>query len=262
VPLSSGVFAAAQTRKKTGSNGLWSKLQACISIGVAFDRGMSESPERRKGLPYRPEVRELVRRQREVSPKLSREDQVTGYRGWNERGFVPHRDEPGLTQFVTFRLADGFPESLRDQWERLLTIEEVRERRVQLEAWLDQGHGECQLQDERIAKAVAEVLRRFDGERYRLKAYSIMPNHVHVLFEVGSIPMAKVLQSWKGASAREANRVLGMSGPFWQRDYWDTFMRDAEHEERTMRYIQNNPVKAGLVEDWKAWPWTYLATGA
>jgi putative transposase len=219
---------------------------------------MSESPERRNGPPHRPEVREVVRRQRESSARLTREEQVSGFRGWNERGYVPHRDEPGLTQFVTFRLADGFPEAMRDDWEKLLRVEDDRERRVQLEAWLDQGHGACHLRDERIAKGVADALRKFDGERYRLIAFSIMPNHVHVLFEVGAVPMAKVVRLWKGATARGANLVLGVSGPFWQPDYWDTFMRDVEHEGRTVRYIRNNPVKAGLVSEWTQWPWTYV----
>lgn len=201
----------------------------------------------------------MVRRQRDETAELSKEERVAGFRGWNERGYVPHRDEPGLTQFVTFRLADGFPEAKREVWEVLLRIEDDRERQVQLEAWLDEGHGACHLRDERIAKGVAEALRKFDGERYRLKAYSIMPNHVHVLFEMGTVPMAKVVQSWKGASARAANLVLGRSGAFWQQDYWDTFMRDVEHEERTVRYIRNNPVKAGLVSEWTEWPWTYVA---
>lgn len=234
---------------------------ACFLSECDLNPGMSKLPERLSRMPHRPEVREVVRRQKEVSAELSKEEQVAGFRGWHERGYVPHRDESGLTQFVTFRLADGFPESKRDEWEKLLGIEEGRERRVQLEAWLDQGYGECHLREEEIAKAVAEALRKFDGERYRLKAYSIMPNHVHVLFMVGTVPMAKVVQGWKGASARAANLVLGASGPFWQRDYWDTFMRDAEHEERTVRYIQNNPVKAGLVSEWSQWPWTYVATG-
>jgi REP element-mobilizing transposase RayT len=220
---------------------------------------MIESSERPRGVPHRPEVREVVRRQREVSPKVSREDQKAGFRGWNERGYVPHRDEPGLVQFVTFRLADGFPEAKREVWETLLRIEDDRERRVQLEAWLDEGYGECYLREGEVAKGVAEALRKFDGVRYRLKAYSIMPNHVHVLFEVGNVPMAKLVQGWKGASARAANLVLGRTGAFWQQDYWDTFMRDGEHEERTVRYIRNNPVKAGLVGEWEQWPWTYVA---
>jgi REP element-mobilizing transposase RayT len=86
-----------------------------------------------------------------------------------------------------------------------------------------------------------------------------MPNHVHVLFEVGAVPMAKVVQSWKRFTANRANALLGRKGSLWREDYWDTFMRDVEHEERTVRYIRNNPVKAGLVKDWKAWPWTYVA---
>jgi putative transposase len=220
---------------------------------------MSCSPELAGGLPHRPGVREVVRRRMDVAAGLSKEEQVAGFRGWNERGYVPHRDEPGLVQFVTFRLADGFPEAKREVWEKLLGIEDDRERRVQLEAWLDEGHGECHLREEGIAKAVAEALRKFDGERYLLKAYSIMPNHVHVLFEVGAVPMAKVVQSWKRFTANRANALLGRKGSFWREDYWDTFMRDVEHEERTVRYIRNNPVKAGLVKDWKAWPWTYVA---
>lgn len=135
-----------------------------------------------------------MRRQKEVSAALSKEEQVAGFRGWNERGYVPHRDEPGLTQFVTFRLADGFPEAMQAEWEMLLRIEDDRERRVQLEAWLDQGHGKCHLRKHEIAEEVAKALRKSDGERYRLKAYSIMPNHVHVLFEVGTVPVAKVVQ--------------------------------------------------------------------
>jgi putative transposase len=221
---------------------------------------MSETPHpRRPGPPHHPEVRKVVRRQREVSQNPTPEEQIAGFRGWNERGYVPHRDEPGLTQFVTFRLADSFPAELRDEWEKLLKIEDDRERRTQLETWLDLGHGTCHLRDERIAQLVAEALRKFDGTRYRLIAFTIMPNHAHVLFEVGEVPMAKVLRQWKGTTARAANALLGFTGPFWQPDYWDTYMRDVEHEERTVRYIRNNPVKAGLVSDRKQWPWTYVS---
>ncbi|MFO1485794.1 MAG: transposase [Verrucomicrobiaceae bacterium] len=219
---------------------------------------MSEPNPRRPGPPHHPEVREVVRRQREVSQNPTREEQRAGFRGWNERGYVPHRDEPGLTQFVTFRLADSFPAELRDEWEKLLKIEDDRERRTQLEAWLDLGHGVCHLKDVRIAQLVAEALRKFDSERYRLIAFTIMPNHVHVLFEVGETPMAKVVRDWKGTTARAANALLGLTGSFWQQDYWDTYMRDVEHEEQTIRYIRNNPVKAGLVNDWQQWPWTYV----
>jgi hypothetical protein len=197
---------------------------------------MRQPPKpRRAGLPHRPEVRRVVERQREVSPKLTREEQIAGFHGWNERGYVPHRDEPGLTQFVTFRLADSVPADLREAWERLLAMEDDRERRIQIEAWLDLGHGPCHLKDERVARIVADSLRHFDGSRYWLLAWTIMPNHVHVLFETGDTPMAEIIRSWKQFTARKANTLLGRTGPFWQADYWDTYMRDPEHEERTIR---------------------------
>lgn len=61
---------------------------------------------------------------------------MRGFRGWHERGYLPHRDEPGLTQFVTLHLADSFPATLRAEWEALLEVEDDRERRLQLEAYL------------------------------------------------------------------------------------------------------------------------------
>ncbi len=84
-----------------------------------------------------------------------------------------------------------------------------------------------------------------------------MPNHVHVLFKVGTIaPMSEIIGAWKRHTARLANKVLGRSGPFWSQDYYDTYMRDDGHELKTIRYIENNPVKAKLVLDPKDWPWS------
>ncbi|WP_395746804.1 transposase [Prosthecobacter sp.] len=220
---------------------------------------MSESRRRRpQGPPHHPEVRNVVRRQRSTSLNPTPEEQMDGFRGWNERGYIPHRDEPGLTQFVTFRLADSFPEDLRVEWSKLLEIEDDRERRIQLEAWLDLGHGACHLRDETLARMTAASLRKFDAIRYGLIAFTIMPNHVHVVFDVQAVPMADIIGSWKQYTATQANKHLGRSGPFWQADYWDTYMRDADHQERTIRYIRNNPVKAGLAADWRQWPWTYV----
>ena len=238
-------------------------ISVCATLGALLAFGMNETPDfHRSGPPHRPEVREVVDRQREISPRLEKEQMIAGFRGWHERGFIPHRDEPGLTQFVTFRLADSVPAELRDEWESLLGIEDTRERRVQLEAWLDRGHGACHLNNEGVAKVVADALRHSDGERYDLDAWTIMPNHVHVLFTVGSTPMADVVKSWKQFTATQANRILGLSGSFWQADYWDTYMGDPEHEERTIRYIRDNPVKAGLVGEWTAWPWTFVRGSA
>jgi REP element-mobilizing transposase RayT len=221
---------------------------------------MSEpSKSRHGGPPHRPEVRKVIRRQKSISQNPTKNEQQAGFRGWNERGYLQHRDEPGLTQFVTFRLTDSFPEELRQEWEKLLRLEDERERRTKLEAWLDLGHGACHLKNEQVSSMVMSTLRHFDGQRYRLIAFTIMPNHVHVLFHVSTVPMSMIVQSWKRFATNRANKILGRTGSFWQEDYWDTYMRDAGHEEQTIRYIRHNPVKAGLVADWKAWPWTWVA---
>ena len=100
------------------------------------------------------------------------------------------------------------------------------------------------------------LLQAFHGERYDLRAWVVMPNHVHALFNVEVTPMAEILESWKKHTAQKANRLLGRRGEFWQADYWDTFMRNGEHELETRKYIENNPAKAGLVLDPKTWPWS------
>src|SRR5258708_17595925 len=83
-----------------------------------------------------------------------------------------------------------------------------------------------------------------------------MPNHVHALLEVWQTPMSKILKGWKGYTAKEANRILGREGTFWEDDYFDRYIRDEEHFRRVVRYIENNPVKAGLVRAATEWPWS------
>jgi putative transposase len=198
----------------------------------------------------------LVDAKRDWSDPLSKTASVQGFRGWNERGYLPHRDEPGLTQFVTFRLADSFPVALRSEWEHLLHIEDDQTRRIEMEAYLDKGQGECHLQNPEIGRLVDEALRFFHGERYNLRAWVIMPNHVHVLFKVDTIPMADILESWKKHTANKANRLLKRRGEFWQADYWDTFMRNHQHEQKIRQYIEANPVNAALVAEAKSWLWS------
>jgi REP-associated tyrosine transposase len=231
------------------------------------------------GPPHNPGVRDLVERKCRWSSPSSAENLKRGFRGWNERGYLPHRDEPGLTQFVTFRLADSFPESLRSEWEALRKIENDRERRAELEAYLDQGRGECWLSRPEIARLVEDNFLRFseccgsqsraplqDGcrsqtrapgaVRYELRAWCVMPNHVHVLFKVGITPMSEIVGAWKKHTGRLANKLLGRTGAFWAEDYFDTFMRDGEHERKTIHYIENNSTKARLVLNPKDWPWS------
>ena len=87
-------------------------------------------------------LRELVADKNRWSRPLTDEERALGFLGWHERGYLPHCDFPGLVQFVTFRLADSMPASRRGEWEHLLKIEEIREKRTKLEEYLDRGVGE------------------------------------------------------------------------------------------------------------------------
>jgi REP element-mobilizing transposase RayT len=187
---------------------------------------------------------------------LAQEEIKQGFRGWHENGYLPHRDEPGLIQFVTFRLADAFPQEVRAEWQALLAIEDERQRKLKLEAYLDKGRGECLLRRTEIASLIEESLRFRHDTQYELRAWVVMPNHVHLLLRVQDIPMCQLVDAWKGFTAKKANRILGRKGRFWQDGYWDTYMRDADHEVRARHYIENNPTKAGLVALSKEWPWS------
>jgi putative DNA methylase len=179
-----------------------------------------------------------------------------GSKGWHTRGYLPHYDKPGLMEIVTFRLADAMPASRRQEWEVLFQIKDEREKRTRLEAYLDLGCGECLLRNPRAAEAIEGVIQRFDGRRYRLAAWVVMPNHFHALVELWTITLGELLKAWKGVSAHEVNRVLGRSGQLGQEDYWDRYIRDEEHFGKARRYIESNPVKAGLTPEAAAWPWS------
>ena len=206
--------------------------------------------------PHNPGLRELISGKRQWALPLKMEDARKGFRGWHERGYLPHRDEPGLTQFVTFRLADSFPESLRSEWEAILAVEDDRERRLQLENYLDKGRGECHLRRPDTSPMVENALLfRHPGD-YEMHAWVLMPNHVHVMFTIRETPMSRAVEDWKKFTAHKANELLNRQGKFWADDYWDTFMRDAQHTLKTRRYIENNPVKARMVCEPAKWPWS------
>ena len=83
-----------------------------------------------------------------------------------------------------------------------------------------------------------------------------MPNHVHFLIfpTEGAMPLKKAVERFKGRRAREVNRILGREGRFWQQDWFDRWMRDEAERARTVEYIRMNPVKAGMVKDWRKYP--------
>lgn len=200
------------------------------------------------------------------------------------RRHLPHYQLAGATIFVTWRLYGSIP---RDVLNSLLEEAEITERKaagLPLErrtAWLRQERkkafarsdavldrvdtGPNWLSNEEVASIVAQSLHYLDGRKYELIAYCIMPNHVHAVFtplpiEPGSHSyhtLASIMQSLKGYTAREANRVLNRKGRFWQDESYDHVVRDEQELERIVSYVLNNPVKAGLVETPDQWRWSY-----
>lgn len=136
-------------------------------------------------------------------------------------------------------------------------VERVRTLRQRIEQYLDAGHGKCWLRQAEIAQLVEGALLIFDGERYRLLAWCVMPNHVHVLVETGKgWSLDTLLHSWKSYTAKEANRLLRRQGEFWEREYMDRFVRNAEHYGAILAYIEENPVKAKLADLKSNWAWS------
>ena len=131
------------------------------------------------------------------------------------------------------------------------------ELRDRIERYAGQGHGACWLRDGRVADQVENALLHFDGVRYHLLAWVIMPNHVHALIETMSgFPLEGVIHSWKSFTAKKINRILGRSGQVWEQDYFDRYIRDEKHLATVLDYIEQNPVKAGLVDSAHEWRWS------
>ena len=126
-------------------------------------------------------------------------------RGWYSRGYLPHYNNPETIQSVTFRLADALPQSKLREIENELAESPAgkidAERRKKIEAWLDAGLGCCALRQPSLASIMQETLLKWDGERYRLCAWCIMPNHLHVLMET-HVALSKIVQSWKSFTGR------------------------------------------------------------
>ena len=178
------------------------------------------------------------------------------HKGWYTRGYLPRLDSAGAVQFVTFRLADSLP---RQAIERMLDRQssEDTQRLQHLEALLDVGYGSCLLRSTATAGLVQETMLRFHGLRYYLFAWCIMPNHVHGLLQpLEGYHLPAIMHSWKSYTAKRINSLCQRSGSLWQSESFDRYIRDERHLLGTIEYIENNPVKAGLVDAPHQWPWS------
>jgi putative nucleotidyltransferase with HDIG domain len=175
---------------------------------------------------------------------------------------LPHWEQDSRIYFVTFRLADSIAQEKLSQWQEELenwrkqqdepdsekiASEQSRLYHERQQEWLDKGCGSCILKNLEIAEIVEQTLLHFDGERYRLGSYVIMPNHVHLIVEpLDRQPLSSIMQSWKGYSAREINKVTGSKGTLWMDESFDHIIRNEASLEKFTAYIIQNPVKAHL----------------
>lgn len=107
-----------------------------------------------------------------------------------------------------------------------------------------------------IAEMVQEAIKKNDGKLYRLLSWIIMPNHVHLLLcPMGNTKLAKIMHTIKSFTAHAANKMISRSGNFWQREYFDRYIRDRKHYWNVISYIEHNPVKAKLCQAPSDWPY-------
>ncbi len=196
---------------------------------------------------------------------------------------LPHYQPPNETFHVTFRLPDLLPRGIvlllkREHQEIKRRLHQVgnAEKRKRLArdfgaTYFDQydklldraGHGPTWLKEERLASAVMGAMLYRDASIYDLLASCVMPNHVHMMLHVkrSDASLYRILQSLKSYTAVTCNACLNRSGPFWHHESYDHVIRNDAELERTIWYILENPVKAGLCRNWHDWKWCYVKEG-
>ena len=174
-----------------------------------------------------------------------------------QRRKLPHWTQEKVIYFVTFRLSDSLPvqklEALNEEKTRWLATNPLphNDRQIKeyhrnfsrrIHDWLDAGYGSCLLARPEIRRIKDGALNFFDGKRYALGEYIVMPNHVHVLVEpLGNHKLGEILHSWKSYSAKEINKIIGSHGSVWHRESFDRIMRSPAHLTRIEEYIRDNP---------------------
>ena len=197
---------------------------------------------------------------------------------WHSRGYLNHYDADEKFQFITYRLSDSIPKTKLDRIMKKYDKKEQKlSRRIEIENILDNGFGSGILKYPKAAQIVVDNWKYFDKIRYELHAFVVMPNHVHLLIKTTpEFSVGDLVKSWKSYTAKSIRKtfanhfnadyqsalperetqILQEGKPFWQREYWDRFIRDEKHYLKSIDYIHNNPVKAGLCKSSKDWMWS------
>lgn len=197
---------------------------------------------------------------------------------------LPHIQPSNTPLFVTFRLAGSIPVAVLEQLKELQALEALQRQAIASPAEIERQAYDDQkrafgrmdrvmdsaanepywLADPSVAQMVTDALQYRHPDVYELDTFCIMPNHVHVVFtpvndsDDRPLPLQTIMHSLKLYTASQANKLLGREGQFWHHENYDHYVRDADEWLRIVAYVLNNPVKAGLVDTWEAWPWSYL----
>ena len=241
------------------------QAKALDAIKAAMDRAAGVPPAgltARETAPSRPLPAAPPCRQdagSTLSPFFCKDAETEKYEGW-----LPHWRQANKLYFVTFRLNDSVAQVQLEAWrgEKRIWLShhpqpwtskvwaDYHERFTEkMESLLDAGYGSCVLARPEVGAMVEKSLRFFDGARYRLADFVIMPNHVHALLQPsGEHDLASILHSWKSYTAKQANALLGLTGAFWRDEYFDHIVRSEAQYGWFCLYLRQNPVKARLAE--------------
>ncbi|MEZ6142989.1 MAG: transposase [Zavarzinella sp.] len=182
---------------------------------------------------------------------------------------LPHWRQEGAIYAVTFRLADSVPKQVLKGWqqEREKLIQAAIKKEGQfspaesdrlevlfsdkVEQYLNNRNGACWMIRDDVAELVQNALLYFDGTRYDLFAWCVMPNHVHVVVRPSPThSLESILHSWKSFTSKKIGELVDKTGPLWQSEYYDHLIRDEEDLIHAIEYVLNNPTVAGL-NNWR-----------
>jgi REP element-mobilizing transposase RayT len=173
------------------------------------------------------------------------------HKGWHSRGYLPHFDARGVVQHVVLCTKGALDQDSLSKLSQLSPAEKYE----QVDAWLDASQSGAIFHDPRCAAALEEQCFYFDGQRYDLLAWCVMPNHAHVVMCCcGETSLGQIIRTWKVQTVRAIVACFGHKVDIFAKDYFDRFMRNGNQTLSTIAYVERNPVVAGLCdvpEDWR-----------
>jgi len=196
---------------------------------------------------------------------MQRKPKTTGFWSWK----LPHWEVEDGRYFITIHLAGAIPAAGRRRIQVLASqlqaipdrdspewLQQQRAIFAEMENWLDRAQWNPLLQQQEIAAMVVEAVEhRVARGNWNMLQYVIMPTHIHLFCEFGDQEMKPILEDFKRWTGHQATKMLRHTARFWQHDWFDHWSRSDEEDDRIIRYIQNNPVKASLVQDYRDWPY-------